>query len=65
MPIMDGYEATKTLRSKQYNTPIIALTAHAMKEEYDKCMEYGFNDRLTKPIDRQQLLSAISHYTTF
>lgn len=65
MPVMDGYEATQTLRENKYAVPIIALTAHAMKEEREKCIQYGFNDHITKPIDRSQLLKTISHYTSF
>lgn len=65
MPIMDGYEATKALREKNVITPIIALTAHAMKEERDRCLQAGFNERLTKPIDRTELLRTISEYTVF
>ncbi len=65
MPVMDGYEATKLLREKKYSVPIIALTAHAMKEEREKTQQYGFNDHVTKPIDRSILLRTISHYTNF
>ncbi len=65
MPVMDGYEATKILREKKYSVPIIALTAHAMKEEREKTQQYGFNDHVTKPIDRSILLRTISHYTNF
>jgi len=65
MPVMDGYEATKQLREKKYSVPIIALTAHAMKEEREKTQQYGFNDHVTKPIDRGVLLRTISHYTSF
>lgn len=65
MPVMDGYEATKLLREKNYSVPIIALTAHAMKEEREKTEQFGFNDHVTKPIDRGVLLRTISHYTNF
>lgn len=63
MPEMDGYQATKELRNRGYVRPIIALTAHAMKEERRRCLENGFNDHLTKPIDRHILLNTLSVYT--
>ncbi len=60
MPIMDGYEATSILRQTGYHKPVIALTAHAMKEEKDKCIASGFSDFLTKPIDQASLYGLIS-----
>lgn len=60
MPEMDGHEATRHLREQGYQKPIIALTAHAMKEARKYCLENGFDDHLTKPIDRDKLLKTLS-----
>ena len=62
MPEMDGYEATRELRRLNYNRPIIALTAHAMKEERKRCLDSGFNDHITKPVDRKFLIQTLSTY---
>ncbi len=61
MPHLDGYEATKQLRSQGYDTPIIALTAHALKEERDRCISAGCTDHFTKPVDRLKLINLVSH----
>lgn len=60
MPEMDGFAATKVLRSQGYKKKIIALTANALKEERDKAMTLGFDDYLTKPIHWQTLLKILS-----
>jgi len=59
MPEMDGYEAIKEIRSqlKFKNLPVIALTAKAMKDDKQKCIDAGANDYITKPIDVVRLLS--------
>ena len=62
MPIMDGYTATIQLRQMGCCTPIIALTAHAMKEDLDKCLSVGCNAYLSKPFRRDGLMEVISQH---
>lgn len=59
MPVMDGITAVKNLRSKGYIGPIVALTAHAMKEERDRCLQAGFNDFLSKPASRDDIVDMV------
>lgn len=62
MPLMDGHAATQELRSKSYDRPIVALTAHAMKEERRRCTQSGCNDFLTKPIDHKLLVRTVGRW---
>lgn len=60
MPKVDGHTATQELRKKGYKKPIIALTAHALKGEREKCLEGGFNEYITKPIEKTILLKTLT-----
>jgi CheY-like chemotaxis protein len=67
MPEVDGYEATREIRKRELAAcalpvPIIALTAHAMKDDDLKCLDAGMNDHLAKPIDRARLESCLDQF---
>lgn len=62
MPVMGGIEATKILRQSDYTNPIVALTANAMKSDYDMCIEAGCDGFLTKPINKDKLFKTIYKY---
>ncbi|WP_170291689.1 response regulator [Heliobacterium mobile] len=65
MPVMDGYEATRRIRAAdggQRHTTIIALTAYAMKDDREKCLEAGMDDYLSKPVNLDQVLKMLNKY---
>lgn len=62
MPGMDGLQATRQLRKIGYKGPIVALTAHAMKEEVRRSLEAGCNAHLNKPITRSHLIRAVKEH---
>lgn len=62
MPGMDGFEALKSLRQKDYEQPIVALTAHAMKGDRERCLQEGFDDYLSKPIDKDRLQKVLNDH---
>ena len=64
MPVMDGFEATGIIRAQAgFDTPIVALTARAFKEDEDKCREIGMSDFLTKPVQMNALRETILRWT--
>ena len=62
MPRMDGYEATRCLREKHVNVPIVALTALSLSQDEKSRVRELFNGFLSKPIDSEQLLAAVGKY---
>ncbi|MEO8857920.1 MAG: response regulator [Burkholderiaceae bacterium] len=64
MPVMDGYEATRLLRldARYVNLPILAMTAHAMADERERCMVLGMNGHLGKPIEPDLLYSTLKEF---
>jgi CheY-like chemotaxis protein len=62
MPVVDGYEATRRLRSLGYDRPIIAMTAYASDEDRRECLRYGCTDHIAKPIDWTRLAAILEKW---
>ena len=67
MPVMDGFEATRLIRHSQspvrdHDIPIIALTAHAMQSDRERCLDAGMNDYVSKPISPEALLATLKRW---
>jgi CheY-like chemotaxis protein len=65
MPEMDGYSATRQIREElKLTIPVIAMTAHAMSGEKEKCIKSGMNDYISKPINEEILFDIIQKYSS-
>jgi PAS domain S-box-containing protein len=62
MPVMDGFEATRRIRSMHLGIPIVAVTADAMPADRDRCLREGMNDFLAKPVDLERLADALARW---
>ncbi|KAK4224699.1 hypothetical protein QBC38DRAFT_484963 [Podospora fimiseda] len=62
MPVMDGNEASKRIREAGINVPIVAMTAYALKGDKERCLEYGMNDYIPKPVDKKHLIRTLSRW---
>jgi PAS domain S-box-containing protein len=62
MPVMDGFEAIAEIRRLGYQMPVVALTAHALKEQRQECLEKGFTHHITKPVNRDALITLLLQF---
>jgi len=67
MPEMDGIEATCRIRDPQsrvldHRVPIVAMTAHALGDDREKCLQAGMDDHITKPVQERQLAEALRRW---
>ncbi|KOR27737.1 hypothetical protein TI03_06255, partial [Achromatium sp. WMS1] len=63
MPVMDGFEATRQIRSQGSRIPIVALTAYAMPGDREQCLAAGMDNYLAKPFNIQRLTTILAYYT--
>jgi CheY-like chemotaxis protein len=68
MPEMDGYEATRSIRSLDAthakDVPIVAMTANVFHEDVERCVKAGMNGHVGKPLDFEEVISALRKYLT-
>ncbi|QNM98775.1 ATP-binding protein [Chitinimonas koreensis] len=66
MPVMDGFATIRAIRAEARfdDLPVVAMTAHAMQEERQRCLDSGMNDHLSKPISPQSLFDTVARWTT-
>ncbi len=62
MPVLDGYEATERLRAQGFTTPVIAMTANAMRGDREKCLAVGMNDYISKPVSAHELSESLARW---
>ena len=65
MPVMDGFEALRAMQSRGLHVPVVALTAHAMKGDKEKCIEAGFTTYISKPASTETLVKTIAALIEF
>ncbi|KAK4167898.1 hypothetical protein QBC43DRAFT_310440 [Cladorrhinum sp. PSN259] len=62
MPVMDGNEASTRIREAGINLPIVAMTAYALKGDKERCLEFGMNDYIPKPVDKKHLIKTLAKW---
>jgi CheY-like chemotaxis protein len=65
MPVMDGYQATRQIKNFRADLPIVAQTAFAFEEEKQKVLDSGFDNYISKPFNREELLRIIKEYQRY
>ena len=60
MPVLDGYEATRRLRSAGDRTPVVAMTANAFQGDREACLAAGMNGYVSKPVQQAELVEALA-----
>ncbi|MGL1893822.1 MAG: response regulator [Spirochaetaceae bacterium] len=62
MPVMNGYDSSELMRAKGYTLPIVAVTASAVKGEYEKCINSGMSDVMTKPFKKEDVMASLEKW---